>query len=246
MAPPPSPWPRLHDSWWVYALAGVAVVVFPISLVVEVRCGLGRCSRLLRRAAVLPRRARRPAAPLHHRAVRRRRPCWRAWPPGVRPAGRGCGGRRWPGSAACWRLAKLVSAHSEAKGMSAVATLLVGVVLTVVALAALAVMRAAMGDRRGRRRGAGARPLRRRGPRSGRRHVGGGVAAGPRRRADPRRGDLRRGTRRGRWPRCSCWSRCAGTCRPAPGCCSRSWSPAELREREETPEAELSTPRSPG
>ena len=35
---------RLRDSWWVYALAGVAVVVFPVALVVEVRCGLGRCS----------------------------------------------------------------------------------------------------------------------------------------------------------------------------------------------------------
>src|SRR3712207_3900322 len=44
VAPPPAPWPRLSDSWWVYALAGVAVVVFPVSLVVQVRCGLGRCT----------------------------------------------------------------------------------------------------------------------------------------------------------------------------------------------------------
>ena len=44
MTPPPSPWPRLYDSWWVYGLAGVAVVVFPVSLVVQVRCGLGRCT----------------------------------------------------------------------------------------------------------------------------------------------------------------------------------------------------------
>src|SRR3954470_1028326 len=44
MTPPLTPWPRLRDSWWVFGLAGVAIALFPIALVVEVRCGRGRCA----------------------------------------------------------------------------------------------------------------------------------------------------------------------------------------------------------
>ena len=138
MAPPPSPWPRLHDSWWVYALAGVAVVVFPLSLAVEVRCGLGRCTgsfaeRLFSLDALggLPRLYTSglfiAGAVLAVRAARRSTGPARLWWTAVA----GIGG--------VLALAKLVSAHSEAKGMSALATLLLGVVVTVVALGALAV-----------------------------------------------------------------------------------------------------------
>ena len=138
MPPPPSPWPRLHDSWWVYALAGVAVVVFQISLVVEVRCGLGRCAgtfaeRLFSLDALggLPRLYTTglfvAVAVLGAMAARRSAGPPRLWWTAVA----GIGG--------VLAVAKLVSAHSEAKGMSALATLLVGVVLTVVALGALAV-----------------------------------------------------------------------------------------------------------
>ena len=138
MAPPPSPWPRLYDSWWVYALAGVAVVVFPVSLVVEVRCGLGRCTgsfaeRLfsLDELGGLPRLYTSglfvAVAVLGATAARRCAGRVRLWWTAVA----GIGG--------VLALAKLVSAHSEAKGMSPLVTLLVGVVLTVVALGALVV-----------------------------------------------------------------------------------------------------------
>ena len=137
MAPPPSPWPRLSDSWWVYALAGVAVVIFPLSLVVEVRCGLGRCTgSFAERLFSLDALGGRP----------------RLYTSGLFIAGAVLGAmaaRRSAGPARLWwtavagiggalALTKLVSAHSEAKGMSALATLLVGVVVTVVALGALA------------------------------------------------------------------------------------------------------------
>src|SRR5438270_11215209 len=38
------PWPRLADSWWVYLLGGLELVLYPIGLVVRLRCGLGRCT----------------------------------------------------------------------------------------------------------------------------------------------------------------------------------------------------------
>jgi hypothetical protein len=136
MAPLPTPWPRLSDSWWVYALAGIAVVVFPVSLVVQVRCGLGRCTgsfaeRLFALDTVggLPRLYTSglfvAAAVLAATAARRSagRPRW--WWTSV------------AGIAGVLALAKLVSAHSTAKGMSAAATLVLGLVLAVVALGAL-------------------------------------------------------------------------------------------------------------
>ena len=138
MAPPPSPWPRLRDSWWVYALGGVAVVVFSISLVVGVRCGLGRCTGVFaERLFSLDARGGLPrlytsglflgCAALGIRAAQRSVGPVRLWWAAVAASGAVLAG------------AKLVSAHSEAKAMSAVATLAVGVVLTVVALGALAV-----------------------------------------------------------------------------------------------------------
>ena len=138
MARPPSPWPRLYDSRWVYALAGVAVVVFPLSLVVEVRCGLGRCTgsfaeRMFSLDALggLPRLYTSglfiAGAVLAAIAARRSTGPARLWWTAVA----GIGG--------VLALAKLVSAHSAATGMSALVTLLLGVVLTVVALGTLAV-----------------------------------------------------------------------------------------------------------
>ena len=136
MAPPPSPWPRLRESWWVFALAGVALAVFALALVEDVRCGLGRCSgrrveRLFALDALggLPRlyttglfvavRGARLAGPPPHAD---RAQLWWAAVAGI---------------GAVLAVAKLVSVHSTAKGASAVATLVVGVVLTAVALAVL-------------------------------------------------------------------------------------------------------------
>jgi hypothetical protein len=138
VAPPPSPWPGLSESWWVYALAGVAAVVFPLSLVVGVRCGLGRCTgTLAERLFALDALGGLPrlyttglfvaVAVLGVLAVRRSAPPARPWWTAV----------AWIGGVLA--LAKLVSAHSTTKGLSAVGTLVVGVVLTVVALGALAV-----------------------------------------------------------------------------------------------------------
>jgi hypothetical protein len=136
MTPRPTPWPRLSDSWWVYALAGIAVVVFPVSLVVEVRCGLGRCTGsfaenlfALDTVGGLPRLYTSglfaAAAVLAASAARRSegRPRW--WWTSV------------AGMAGVLALAKLVSAHSAAEGVSAVGALVGGVVVTVVALGAL-------------------------------------------------------------------------------------------------------------
>jgi hypothetical protein len=140
MAPPSSPWPpRLRDSWWVYVLAGVAMTLFLVSLVVEIRCGrTTRCTgTLAERLFSLDELGGLPrlfttglfvaVAVLAGTVVRRTTGHERLWWAAVAAIG------------AVLALAKLVSSHSEAKGMSALATLVVGVVLTVVALAALAV-----------------------------------------------------------------------------------------------------------
>ena len=138
MAPPPSPWPRLRESWWVFALAGVALAIFALALVEDVRCGLGRCSgspvqRLFTLDAVggLPRLFTSGL----FAAV-----AGLGWLARTRSAGRA---QLWwtavAGIGAALAVLKLVSAHSSAKGLSALATLAVGVVLTVVALAALTV-----------------------------------------------------------------------------------------------------------
>jgi hypothetical protein len=132
----PSPWPRLHDSWWVYLLAGAALVLFPLALVVEVRCGLGRCTgspaeRLLSLDAVggLPRLYTAglflAVAVLAGIAARRSpgRPRW--WWSAVAAIG------------VVLAAAKLLSAHSTAKNLSPLLTLVVGVVLTAAALGAL-------------------------------------------------------------------------------------------------------------
>jgi hypothetical protein len=120
------------------------VVIFSVSLVVRVRCGLGRCTgsfaeRLLRLDSLggLPRLYTSglfvAVAVLAWLARRRTTGRARLWWTAVVAIG---------GALA---VAKLVSAHSAARGISAVATLVGGVVLTVLALGALAVT--------GRRRG---------------------------------------------------------------------------------------------
>lgn len=138
MAPPPSPWPRLRESWWVFALAGVALALFALALVENVRCGLGRCSgslveRLLSLDAL-------GGLPRLYTSALFAAVAGLGWLARSRSAGRT---RLWwtvvAGIGAALAVAKLVSVHSSAKGLSALATLAVGVVLTVVALAVLTV-----------------------------------------------------------------------------------------------------------
>ena len=138
MPPTPSRWPRLSDAWWVYALACAAVVLFPVGLVVRLRCSLGRCGNAvvqhlfdLDSVGGLPRLFTTGL----FAAV-----CGLAW-----WAVRQCSGgpRTWwtavSAIGAVLALAKRVSAHSVAKSSAPVATLLVSVLLTVVALVALTV-----------------------------------------------------------------------------------------------------------
>jgi hypothetical protein len=152
MTPRPTPWPRLRDSWWVFALAGLAIGLFPIALVVEVRCGLGRCAGArgwehlfaLDRLGSLPRLYTTgvfvAVAVLAWVAARRTVDRPRQWWTGVAVIG------------VLLAVAKLVSVHSTAKGAAPVLTLLVGVVGTLAALGALTVT--------GRRWGiAAARPI---------------------------------------------------------------------------------------
>lgn len=138
MAPPPAPWPRLRESWWVFALAGVALAVFVLALVEDVRCRPARCAgtsaeRLLSLDALggLPRLY--TTGLFVAVAVL-------GWLARTRSAGRA---RLWwtavAGIGAVLAVAKLVSAHSSAKGSSALGTLVAGVVLTVVALTVLTV-----------------------------------------------------------------------------------------------------------
>jgi hypothetical protein len=135
----------------VFALAGVAVAIFAVALVVAVRCGWSHCggsvvARLLDLDAVggLPRLYTSglfvAVAALAWVARRRSAGHRRMWWTAVSAIG---------GALA---VAKLVSVHSRSEDVSPVATLVGGVVVTVLALGALAVS--------GRRWGIGsARPV---------------------------------------------------------------------------------------
>src|SRR3954471_3564686 len=41
---PLPPWPPLRSTWWVAALAVAGTALFAGAFVVDVRCGLGRCT----------------------------------------------------------------------------------------------------------------------------------------------------------------------------------------------------------
>jgi len=134
MTPPLTPWPRFRDSWWVFALAGVAIVVFPVALVVQVRCGRARCAGAwwarafeLDALGSLPRLYTTAlfaaVAVLAWAAARRTRDRVRTWWSAVAATG------------VLLAVAKLVSAHSTAKQASPVATLVVGVGVTFLVLA---------------------------------------------------------------------------------------------------------------
>ena len=134
----PSPWPRLADSWWVYLLGVVELVLFPFGLVAQVRCSVGRCTGSWVDHAVdldaiggLPRLLITGlfvgVAVLGWRAARRSEGAARLW---------------WTAIAALGvvlALAKLVSVHSTAKQGSPVLTLVVGAVLAATALGGLTI-----------------------------------------------------------------------------------------------------------
>jgi hypothetical protein len=133
---PLTPWPRLRDSWWVFTLAGAAIMIFPIALVVEIRCGRNRCGGTwwgrwfeLDALGSLPRLYTTglfaAVAVIAWVAVRRTDARVRSWWVAVAVIG------------VVLAVAKLVSAHSAAKEVSALATLVLSVSGTVVALGAL-------------------------------------------------------------------------------------------------------------
>lgn len=135
---PLPPWPRLRETWWVYALGAALVGLYCAGLFVRIRCTfLGHCggpARLFDLDALggVPRLV--TTALFLATAVL-------AW-----FASRRCVGRR----ALWWRavagigvvlaLAKLVSLHSLAKADSAVLTLVGSVLLAVAGLGVLSVL----------------------------------------------------------------------------------------------------------
>ncbi|MGZ4648666.1 MAG: hypothetical protein ACXVYC_20340 [Blastococcus sp.] len=147
----PTPWPRLADAWWVYALGALALVLFPIGLITRLRCGLGRCTgSTLQHLFDLDSIGGLPRLFISGLFVAVGVLGWIAR-------------RRSAGTARTWwtaiagvgvvlAVAKTVSAHSTAKHSAPLLTLVVGLLLTGVALAALTVT--------GRRWGiAAARPI---------------------------------------------------------------------------------------
>lgn len=120
----------------MYALAATAVVIFPVGLVVEVRCGLGRCrGSLFERLMSLDGLGALPRLYTSGLFVAVALVAWSAR-------------RRTTGGAQVWwtavvaigaglALAKLVSVHSVAKGVAPTATLVGGVAVTVLTLGAL-------------------------------------------------------------------------------------------------------------
>ncbi|MGY1812808.1 hypothetical protein [Blastococcus sp. SYSU D00820] len=150
--PAPSPWPRLRDSWWVFALALTAVGLFAVGFLVRLRCTIGSCvapplGRLLDLDAVggLPRLFTTGLfVALCLVALAARRATTGAvalWWTAIALVGAGLA------------LAKLVSVHAALKsGLSPLVTLLFGMAVTVPALIGLWVL--------GRRWGVrGARPV---------------------------------------------------------------------------------------
>jgi hypothetical protein len=147
----PSPWPRLEDAWWVYLLGALELVIFPSGLVARVRCSVGRCTgSWLERAVDLDAIGGLPrllitglfagTAVLGWWAARRRGGHERVWWTAI------------AGGGIVLALAKLVSVHSMAKESSPLPTLVIGVLLALAVLGALAVT--------GRRWGiAGAHPI---------------------------------------------------------------------------------------
>jgi len=134
--PTPTPWPRLADAWWVYALGALALVLFPVGLIMRLRCAMGWCTgspveHLFDLDAVggLPRLfitgLFAGVAVLGWLGRRRSAGRARAWWTAV------------AGLGAVLAVAKLVSAHSSAKHSAPVLTLVVGVLLTVQALGVL-------------------------------------------------------------------------------------------------------------
>jgi hypothetical protein len=126
----------VQDSWWVYALAATAVVIFPVGLVVGIRCGLHRCSgSLVERLMSLDGLGGLPRLYTTGLFVAIAIVAWAA-----RTRATGAGQLWWAAVSAIGgglALAKLLSVHSVAKGAAPLATLVGGLLLTVLALVAL-------------------------------------------------------------------------------------------------------------
>lgn len=136
MVAPPTPWPRLQDSWWVFALAATAAVIFPVGLVVGVRCRLYRCTgSLVERLTSLDGLGGLPRLYISGLFVAVAVVAWLAR---RRTSG---GARLWwtavAGAGTALAVAKLLSVHSVAKGAAPTTTLVVGLLVTVLTLGAL-------------------------------------------------------------------------------------------------------------
>src|SRR4051794_23593056 len=133
---PLTPWPRLRETWWVYALAVTLVGLYSVALMERLRCRFaGRCggavAHVLDLEAVggLPRLV--TTALFVVTAVI-------AWGACLRSSGlRALWWAAVGVVAAALSVLKLVSAHSVAKADSVVLTLLGSVLVTVVVLGAL-------------------------------------------------------------------------------------------------------------
>jgi hypothetical protein len=146
-----TPWPRLAEAWWVYALGALALVLFPIGLITRLRCGLGRCTgSTLQHLFDLDSIGGLPRLFITGLFVAVGVLGWL-----TRRRSEGTARRWWTaiaGIGVVLAVAKLVSAHSAAKHSAPLLTLVVGLLLTGVALGALTVT--------GRRWGiAAARPI---------------------------------------------------------------------------------------
>lgn len=132
-----SSWPRLREVWWVVALVAVALVLFTVGLLVRVRCGLELCDGSVRDRVFdldsvggLPRLFTTGvfagAAVLAGVAATRTSGLVRLWWSVVAAGG------------LLLSLAKLVSAHSALEDSDGgVRTLLVGLAVTLAAMALL-------------------------------------------------------------------------------------------------------------
>jgi hypothetical protein len=133
---PLTPWPRLRQTWWVYALALALVGLQALGLVLRLRCSLvGRCAGVLPRVFDMDALGGLPRLAITALFAATAVLAWRA-------------ARRQAGRAATWwtalaviagalTVAKLVSVHAAAKAWAPVPTLVACLLLAAAALVVL-------------------------------------------------------------------------------------------------------------